>query len=155
VSHSTSTTASCAEANENAYYHENERATISIVTDQSSNGKFSDVIKIGDGKTRSHVDEASWESVEETLNGLLDAEADALCGAERYERSPDRGDTRAGSYTQKLHTKAGEIELKVPRLRKLPFEMQIIEPTILWSGSCERFDVVLGLWARSKTVNRR
>jgi putative transposase len=26
-------------------------------------------------------------SVEETLNGLLDAEADRICGAERYQRS--------------------------------------------------------------------
>ena len=37
-------------------------------------------------------------TVEETLNGLLDAEADALCGAQRYERSPDRTDYGAGSY---------------------------------------------------------
>jgi len=28
--------------------------------------------------------------VEETLNGLLEAEADAICGATRYERSPER-----------------------------------------------------------------
>jgi len=66
-------------------------------------------------------------SVEETLNGLLDAEADDLCKAGRYERSPDRLDTRAGSYRRNLHTAAGEVTLKVPRLRSLPFETQIIE----------------------------
>ena len=65
--------------------------------------------------------------MEETLNGLLEAEADRLCGAGRYERSPDRVDTRAGSYGRKLQTKAGEVTLKVPRLRSLPFETQIIE----------------------------
>jgi putative transposase len=58
---------------------------------------------------------------------MLDAEADAICNAQRYERSPERQDTRAGHYTRKLHTKAGEVELKVPKLRKLPFESAIIK----------------------------
>ncbi len=57
----------------------------------------------------------------------MEAEADQLCGAGRYERSPDRVDTRAGSYERRLHTKVGEVTLKVPRLRSLPFETQIIE----------------------------
>src|SRR5262249_29576040 len=74
-----------------------------------------------------HVDRVVRDSVEQTLNALLDAEADALCGAKRYERSPERRDTRAGSYTRKLQTKAGEVELHVPRLRTLPVETQIIE----------------------------
>ena len=34
--------------------------------------------------------------------------------AQRYEHSPDRVDTRAGNYKLKLHTKAGEVEVKVP-----------------------------------------
>jgi len=100
---------------------------MSIVTDQASGEKFSGVIKIEEEKIRSHVDGVVRASVEETLNGLLEAEADELCGAKRYERSVDRMDTRAGSYIRKLHTKAGEVELKVPRLRSLPFETQIIE----------------------------
>jgi len=66
-------------------------------------------------------------SVEETLNRLLDEEADRIAGASRYERSPDRLDTRAGHYTRKLLTSSGEVELKVPKLRKLPFETAIIE----------------------------
>ena len=58
---------------------------------------------------------------------LLDAEADHLCGARKYERSEGRKDTRAGSYTRQLHTKAGEVSLQVPKLRSLPFETAIIE----------------------------
>lgn len=85
------------------------------------------IIKIDEEQVRGHVDAVVRRSVEETLNGLLDAEADQLCRAERYERSPDRVDTRAGSYERKLQTKAGEVTLKVPRLRSLPFETQIIE----------------------------
>jgi transposase-like protein len=67
------------------------------------------------------------ETVEQTLNALLEAEAEELCGAKRYERSPERLDTRAGHYERKLLTKAGEVNLHVPRLRKLPFETEIIE----------------------------
>jgi hypothetical protein len=44
-------------------------------------------------------------SVEETLNGLLEAEPDQLSRAKRYERSADRVDTRAattsGSFRRK------------------------------------------------------
>ena len=56
-----------------------------------------------------HLDEMVPGTVEQTLNALLDAEADRLCGAGRYERSHARQDTRAGSYERKLHTRAGEV----------------------------------------------
>lgn len=85
------------------------------------------VIQVDEAQIRSHVDEVVRESVEATLNGLLDAEADQLCRAKRYERSAERVDTRAGSYERQLMTKAGQVTLKVPRLRSLPFETQIIE----------------------------
>lgn len=57
---------------------------------------FQGVIRLDEGQVRSHVDQVVRESVEQTLNGLLQAEADRLCGADRYERSPDRIDSRAG-----------------------------------------------------------
>lgn len=85
------------------------------------------VIRVDEQELRGHLDEVVRASVEETLNGLLNAEADRLCQAKRYERTADRVDTRAGSYERKLVTKAGEVKLKVPRLRSLPFETQIIE----------------------------
>ncbi len=85
------------------------------------------VIRIDEGEIRGHLDEMVRGTVEETLNSLLDAEADELCNAQRYERSPDRTDTRAGHYKRKLHTKAGEVEVKVPKLRKQTFETAIIE----------------------------
>ncbi len=85
------------------------------------------VIKIDEGVIREHLDEVVTKTVEQTLNALLDAEADQLCGAKRYEHSAERVDTRAGSYQRQLHTKAGEVRLKVPKLRSLPFETAIIE----------------------------
>lgn len=105
----------------------NEGLPMTIVSDLNDDVKFSEVIRIDEGKVRQHVEEVVRSSVEETLNGLLEAEADELCGAKRYERSPERLDTRSGHYDRKLATKAGEVMLKVPRLRSLPFETQIIE----------------------------
>ena len=47
------------------------------------------VIKIDEGRIRGHLDNVVRESVEETLNTLLDAEADALCNAKRPCRRHD------------------------------------------------------------------
>jgi putative transposase len=84
-------------------------------------------LRVDEGKLRGHVDEVVRSSVEETLNGLLDAEADQICRAQRYERSAERVDGRAGHYERKLETKAGAVTLQVPKLRRLPFETAIIE----------------------------
>lgn len=85
------------------------------------------VIRIDEGEIRSHLDELVRGTVEETLNALLESEADKLCGAARYERSPDRVDTRAGHYDRKLDTKAGPVTVKMPQLRRQTFETAIIE----------------------------
>jgi transposase-like protein len=86
-----------------------------------------DIVRIDDGKIKEHLDSVVRGTVEETLNALLEAEAEELCGARRYERTETRRDTRAGHYSRRLETKAGPVELKVPKLRSLPFETAIIE----------------------------
>jgi transposase-like protein len=85
------------------------------------------VIQINEGAIRDHLGKLVRSTVEETLNGMLDAEANRLCNAENYQRSGARIDTRAGHYQRKLHTRAGEVALKVPKLRQQTFETAIIE----------------------------
>lgn len=85
------------------------------------------IISIDEGLVKSQLGEVVRETVEETLNKMLDAEADELCGAKRYERSKKRLDTRAGHYERSLETKAGKVKLKVPKLRTIPFESAIID----------------------------
>ena len=85
------------------------------------------LIEIDQGQLRQHVDGLVRAAVQDTPNAQLDAEADARCGAQRYKHSPDRTDYRVGSYTRQFHTKAGEVELKVPKLRRATFESQVIE----------------------------
>jgi transposase-like protein len=89
--------------------------------------KTGQIIRIEQEQLTKHLDKVVRGTVEETLNGLLDAEADRLCQASRYERTEKRKDTRAGHYRRKLDTKAGQVELQVPKLRTLSFETAIIE----------------------------
>jgi len=88
---------------------------------------LNNVITIDDERIKNHLDRVVRGTVEETLNALLDAEADRLCNAQRYERTAARRDTRAGHYERNLQTKAGEVRLKVPKLRAQTFETAIIE----------------------------
>src|SRR6187397_1893744 len=85
------------------------------------------VIQIDEARIRDHLGEMVRGTVEETLNAMLDAEAPQLCGAGRYERSQARQDTRAGRYERTLETSAGEVSLKIPKLRRQTFETAIIE----------------------------
>jgi transposase-like protein len=85
-------------------------------------------LQVDETKLMDHVHDVVRSSVEEKLNALLDAEADEICGAKRYERSSERVDTRAGHYERKLETKAGAVTLKVPkrgacRLRRRSFSV--------------------------------
>ncbi len=68
------------------------------------------MIHIDERPIRYHVDQVVRATVEETLNQLLEAEADRLCGAGRYERSADRVDTRAGSCPRQLVSKIWNSE---------------------------------------------
>ena len=94
---------------------------------QKNEKSISGAIKIDEKEIGDHLNQLVRQSVEDTINSLLDAEADAICNATRYQHSPDRLDSRAGSYKRKLLTTSGEVELTVPRLRRLPFETQIIQ----------------------------
>ena len=95
--------------------------------DDDEGQEMSNVIRIDEARIKDHLGEMVRGTVEEALNAMLDAEADRLCGAGRYERNEGRQDTRAGSYERSLHTKAGAVKLKMPKLRRQTFETAIIE----------------------------
>ena len=52
---------------------------------------------------------------------LIDAEATDVVQAERHERTLSRTNQRNGSRPRLLTTKAGDVELKIPKLRKVSF----------------------------------
>lgn len=88
---------------------------------------MSQIIQIDEAKVSNHLNGLVRETVQETLNKMLDAEAQEMCNAQRYERTEARKDCRAGFYQRKLQTQAGEVELNVPKLRHAKFETAIIE----------------------------
>ncbi len=65
---------------------------------KSVSQNFGKVIQIDETQIHQHFNDLVRGSVEEALNKLLDAEADQLCNAARYERTEARKDTRAGHY---------------------------------------------------------
>ena len=82
----------------------------------SDENPMGQVIQIDESRIRDHLGEMVRGTVEETLNAMLEAEADQLCGAGRYERSQARQDTRAGSYDRTRFQNCGA---RPSRLRSL------------------------------------
>lgn len=66
-------------------------------------------------------------TVEDTLNALLEEEADDLIGADRYERTAGREAYRACRYERGLTTTSGQVTLKMPKLKGMRFATAIIE----------------------------
>ena len=68
------------------------------------------------------------ESVRMVMQELIDAEATAAIGAARYQRTETRTTERNGVRGRLLATKAGDVELRIPKLRKGSFFPSILEP---------------------------
>ena len=66
-------------------------------------------------------------SEEETLNELLEKEAESLTQTARYEHSEAHQGCRSGHYDRNLTTTSGDVVLHVPRLKGVSFETSIIE----------------------------
>ena len=85
------------------------------------------ILQVDQAMLETTLDRMVRKSVEETLNAMLDAEADEITGAARYERSGERKAYRAGHYERDLTVKAGKMSLKVPKLKGAVFSSAVIE----------------------------
>ena len=109
-------------------------------------------------------------SVEETLNELLEAEAEKLTRAARYERNEQRQGYRSGHYNRSLTTTSGDVTLKVPKLKGISFETAIIERYRSRESSVEEAliemylagvsvrrveDITEALWGSKKYMNMK
>jgi putative transposase len=68
------------------------------------------------------------ESVRLVLQELIETEASERIGADRYERTQTRITDRNGSRPRLLATQAGDVQLRIPKLRKGSFFPVILEP---------------------------
>ena len=85
------------------------------------------IIQLNEETVKSELKEMVRNSVEETLNALLNKEAEELTSAAKYERTESRQGYRSGHYSRKLTTTSGEVTLNIPKLKGVPFETAIIE----------------------------
>lgn len=85
------------------------------------------IIQLNEDLIKNNLKDLVRDSVEETLNALLDHEADELVRAGKYERTGDRKGYRSGHYERNFGTTSGEVKLRVPKLKGIQFETAIIE----------------------------
>ena len=85
------------------------------------------IVQLNEEVIKGQIKELVRGSVEETLNELLEAEAEKLTQAARYERNDQRQGYRSGHYSRNLTTASGDVTLKVPKLKGLSLETAIIE----------------------------
>ena len=69
---------------------------------------------------------------------LMSADADAVCGAAYGQRSRDRRNTRNGYRSRGWDTRAGSIELAVPKLREGSYSSGAGGPNRRWSAWSRR-----------------
>ena len=85
------------------------------------------IVQLNEEVIKGQLKELVRGSVEETLNELLEAEAEKLTQAARYERNEQRQGYRSGHYNRNLTTTSGDVTLKMPKLKGISFETAIIE----------------------------
>ena len=89
---------------------------------QSALSELLEAIRAGDGT------DFLREAMALVLQELIELEATQVIGAGRYERTDERTTHRNGSRTRLLSTKAGDVELHIPKFREGSFFPALLEP---------------------------
>ena len=93
-----------------------------MALDESAVSDLLDALRVGEG-TDLVRELAQW-----ALQQLIDAEATEKIGADPWERSAERTTHRNGSRPKVLSTKAGDLQLAIPKLRRGSFFPELLEP---------------------------
>jgi putative transposase len=93
-----------------------------MALDESAASALLDALSVGEG-TDFVRELAQW-----ALQQLIEVEAADVIGADRWERDPGRVTHRNGHRPRVLSTKAGDLQLGIPKLRKGSFFPEILEP---------------------------
>jgi transposase-like protein len=89
---------------------------------QSALSELLDAIRAGGGE------DVIRDALAYVLQELIDLEAAQAIGAGRYERTETRTTHRNGTRGRLLSTKAGDVELRIPKLREGSFFPSLLEP---------------------------
>ena len=111
------------------------------------------IIQLNEDLIKHDLKDLVRSSVEETLNALLDKEADELVNAQKNERSSRRQGYRSRHYKRNFQTTAREVELNVPKLSEIKLSsaaqkvQEGIEETLTY------MDFPFQHWTRIRTNN--
>lgn len=93
-------------------------------------------------------------SIKKTLNELLEAKAEKLTLASRYEFNEQRKVTEVSTYNHNLTTTSEVVTLKVPKLKGIAFGTSIIELYCRRESSVEKYCQELDLLTLPHEVQR-
>ena len=114
------------------------------------------IVQLNEEVIKGQIKKLVRGSVEETLNGLLGAEAEKLTQAAKYERSEESQGYRSSHYSRNLTTTFGDVTLNVPRLKGISFETAIEAAKKVEDGVEETLtyaDFPSEHWTRIRTNN--
>ena len=81
------------------------------------------IVSFDEQAVKDELRELVRKTIEETINAMLDEEADQLVGAGPYERAA----YRAGHYERGFTTTSGQVTLKMPKLKGMRFATAVVE----------------------------
>ena len=85
------------------------------------------IVSFDEEAVKSELRELIRKTIEETINAMLDEEADQLVAAGPYERTDERAAYRAGHYERGFTTTSGQVTIKMPKLKGMRFATAVIE----------------------------
>lgn len=85
------------------------------------------IVSFDEEAVKSELRELVRKTIEETINAMLDEEADQLVGAGPYERTDERAAYRAGHYERGFTTTSGQVTIKTPKLKGMRFATAVVE----------------------------
>ena len=104
------------------------------------------IIQLNEDLIKHALKDLVRNSIEETLNALLDEEADKLVNAKMYERSSDRQGYRSNHYKRNLHITVYGISIRFPGTGDYPYVY--IDDVYLkrsWGGEIQNISVLVAL----------
>ena len=85
------------------------------------------IVSLDEQAVKDELRELVRKTIEETINAMLDEEADQLIGAAPYERTDEKAAYRAGHYDRGFTTTSRQVTLKMPKLKGMRFATAVIE----------------------------
>jgi len=98
-----------------------ERTQRTVALDQSA------LLEVLDALTAAAVDDRIRQAAQTIYQALIEAELTSVIGAAPHERTPERLAQRNGHRSRLLATTAGDLELRIPKLRAGSFFPSLLE----------------------------